>query len=240
MNEPAEICSLELLAELREALGAALNSLEGKQSNGLLDHFLGYSAATINRAADGYLTLRRASMIDASKLLIRPAMETMIRILAVRTQPDLLYRIAYTERIESRKLVRPIALKAGMDYDSEDEKAWKTFKQQYATHFPQHGLAEKQLSVLDAAKAAGIEDYYGRAYRLYSRFVHAAFTAAISRTIGRTSTDGLDNLTVADCVCCGLEAVVSIGGSAPSLDTLRMRLRSLTQSGPIMPGPTGR
>lgn len=41
--------SLRLASELREELAAALDSLAGKQRNGLFDSFLVYSALHINR-----------------------------------------------------------------------------------------------------------------------------------------------------------------------------------------------
>lgn len=68
-----ETASLELVEAMQEELRNALNSLAGKTSNGLLDHFVVFSAKQINWAADGYICLRKASKVDASKLLIRPS-----------------------------------------------------------------------------------------------------------------------------------------------------------------------
>jgi hypothetical protein len=68
----SEAVSLKLLCDMHGGLSRALNSLRGKKSNGLLDYFLFYLAAHMNRAAEGYIVVRKASKIDASKLLIRP------------------------------------------------------------------------------------------------------------------------------------------------------------------------
>jgi hypothetical protein len=221
-----EVSSMKLLCDMQGELAEALQSLTGKQSNGLLDHFLVFLARYIDRAVDGYTVLRKASRVDSSKLLIRPAIEAMIRALAVQKQPELLYRIARTERMEFSRMARPIAVKAGRDYDTGDEKAWNVFKQKYVAHFPKHKLVDKELKLSDAAEIAGIKSYYDRAYRFYCPFVHAAFRP---RTLD-AHTDSIDNWTMATCACGGLEIVVFAGGEAPKLNLLRARLRTLRTS----------
>jgi hypothetical protein len=205
----------------------ALNSLAGKKNNGLLDKFVMYMSKYINMAADAYVPLRKSSKLDASKLLIRPSIEAAIQILAVQKKPDLLYRIAYSARIQDRKLVRPSAIKSGWDYDAEDNKRWCRFEQQYRAHFPNHALEQKELSLIDAATTAGVGWYYD-VYRLYSRFTHAALTAA---TGALNYTDIDDNCHMAACVCSGLEAVATGGATAPHLDSFRRRLSALGESG---------
>jgi hypothetical protein len=66
---------LDLISEMQVQLATALNSLTGKQHKGLQDTFPVFSASHIDRALNGYILLRRASRIYASKLLIRPALE---------------------------------------------------------------------------------------------------------------------------------------------------------------------
>jgi len=223
MKNDIEIRSMELLCDMQGELVRALNSLAGKESNGLLEKFLLYSAKYINRAADGYTVLRKASRIDASKLLIRPAIEAMIRAVAVQKQPDLLYTIAYDEQTKHRKMARPIAVNAGMDYDTEDEKAWSVFRRECVAQFPKHKLVEKELQLTTVADIVGIRPYYDRAYRLYCSFVHATFKAMM----GDAHTDSIDNWTMATCALSGLEFVVSAGGEAPKLISLRARLSAL-------------
>lgn len=221
MTSSVEIASLELLCEIQQHLRHALNSLGGKQSGGLLDHYLFFMAVHINRATEGYVLLRQASRLDASRLLIRPAIEAMVRILATRANPSLLYRTAYTERVEDRKWVRPWAIKAGRDYDTKDEKAWKEFTKKYVAEFPAHKLEEKELRLIEAATSAGAQSYYGSHYRLYCRFTHVAFGAAAG-SLDDTHTE--DNGAMAACAYCGLDAVASIGGVAPNLGSLGNRL----------------
>ena len=124
-------------------------------------------------------------------------------------------------------MARPIVAKAGRDYDAEDEKAWSAFKRKYTAQFPKHKLVEQPLDLRTAADFAGIASYYDRAYRLYCRFVHAAFKAMT----GDAHTDSIDNWTMATCACGGLGLVASAGGEAPKLISLRARLSALDTSG---------
>jgi hypothetical protein len=227
MKNDAESISLELVHDMQGELRDALTSLAGKKRNGLLDNFVVYMAKYIDMAGDAYISLRRASKLDASKLLIRPSIEAAIQILAVQKKPDLLYRIAYTARMQDRKLVRPSAIKSGWNYDADDNKRWDQFEQRYRAHFPNHALDEKELLLIDAATTAGVGWYYD-VYRLYSRFTHAALTAA---TGALNYTDNDDNCHMAACVCCGLEAVAAAGAAPPNLDSFRRRLSALGESG---------
>jgi hypothetical protein len=228
MTRKVETTSLKLLCDVQKELREALNSLGGKQSGGLLEHYLFYMAVHINRAAEGYVFLRQASRLDASRLLIRPAIEAMIRILAIRKDPSLLYRIAYTERMEDRKWVRPSAIRAGRNYDAEDEKEWMEFTKKYTAEFPAHRLEEKELRLREAATTADAESYYDSHYRLYCRFTHAAFGAA---TGSLDDTHAEDNEAMAACAYCGLDAVASFGGGAPNLVSLGNRLMGEGKSG---------
>lgn len=212
---------LAVVTEMRQELADALNSLEGKTRNGVWDSFLGFSAIHIDQAAHGYLHLRQASLIGASKLLIRPALEAMFRIQAVRAVPYLLYRIAYTEHSENLKFVRPAAKRLGQDCEADFKASWESFTVKYVEQFPGHTLEKATLSAFAAAEAAQIGSYYDCAYRLYCQFTHGAMRAT---TGGLGSTDTLDNRTMAFCVWSALEAVVSIGGRAPRLASLRDRL----------------
>lgn len=226
MTHDPEAQLLQLLSEMLRQLADALNSLAGKQRNGLWDGFLGFSAVHINRAGHGYLHLRQSSLVDASKLLIRPALETMLRILAVRAKPSLLYRIAFTEWSEDRKLARAAAKRSGQECDTEFQQAWTDFRAAYARQLPDHELQEAALSAFEASEVAGIGGIYDSAYRLYCQFTHGALRAT---TGDLSSTDMCDTRTMAFCVLSALEAVMSIGGEAPRLVPLRDRLDSLCQ-----------
>ena len=74
---PIEIEFLKLLKELQPIIVKALNSLAGKKPANAGSKYLGIIAKTINRASDGYLFLRESGRMDASKLMIRPALEAV-------------------------------------------------------------------------------------------------------------------------------------------------------------------
>lgn len=226
MDADFEAKSLQLVSDMQTQLAAALNSLTGKQHKGLQDVFPVSSGGHINRALDGYVQLRKAGRIDSSKLLIRPALEATIKILAVRKQSDLLYRIAYSERLEDQKWLGAVARRQGADYASQDKKNWEEFAQAYSKHFPNHPLVEKKLSLRDAAVIAGLGEYYDSHYRLYCQFTHAAFRAV---TRGLDELDTHDNRTMALCALVGIEAAISVGGSAPEISALRKRLDEIDQ-----------
>jgi hypothetical protein len=217
-----EAKSLELVRDIQTELVTGLNALGRKSHRGLEDQFPFYSASHINRAVEGYLLLRQQFRFDASRLLIRPAIEAAIKILAVRNQPDLLYRIAYSEHLEDRKLVARAADAAA--YFAQLEEKWCEFVKAYSDHFPKHELVDKRLPLRCAAIAARIEAYYDSAYRLYSQFAHAAFRA----TTG--NLDDLhthDNRTMALCALTGLDAVTSLNESALDVEPFRTRLSEL-------------
>ena len=74
-HSPQEMELLQLLKELQEILANAVNSLGGQTPKSPEAHYMGFVAKSVNTAADGYLVLRQAFRVNASKLLIRPALE---------------------------------------------------------------------------------------------------------------------------------------------------------------------
>ena len=113
-SEEEEQRSLNLLCEIQQELANAIDSLGGKQGRGALDNYYFHSADHLNRAAEGFIFLRKSGRIDASKFLVRPVIETMFRVEAIQKKPELFYRIAYSETIvEDRNgLVLPPAAQA--------------------------------------------------------------------------------------------------------------------------------
>lgn len=219
--ESLETRSLELLSRMQAEIHDALSGLAGGQREGLYDGYLVYTAGHINRAAEGYIYLRRSHRIDASKHLIRTGIEAVIRLQAVRKKPELLFRIAFTEFNEDKKWVR--STKAD-DVDkalSAIDKNWTDFKQAYRAKYPEHALVEQEISLRATAEQAGIERYYDSHYRLYCRFTHAAFRAT---TGNLNEFDREDNRTMALCALSAIEALSSIGASTPNIEQLREQL----------------
>src|ERR1022692_1370720 len=102
---PIEIKFLKLLKELRPILVKALDSLGSKKPLDAGSSYLGRVAVTVNRAGDGYLWLRESGRMDASKLLVRPALEAVFCGTAAMKNKAFLFRKAYSEWEEHKKLI---------------------------------------------------------------------------------------------------------------------------------------
>lgn len=215
----------DFLGDIQRELAYALDSLGGVQSNGILDNFRFYSASHINRSVDGFLFLRKSGRIDSSRLLVRPAIEAAIRVLAVRKRPELLYQIAHREQSEYRKWTRPPSIKLGdTNYDTRDEQRWQDFRTLYAQQLPQHQMVDHDLTLFDAAKLAGIGGYYETAYRLYCNFTHASLQA-IMGTLEHFEYE--DSRAMSWCSLAALEELIATKAEAPQFSELQRRFSEL-------------
>src|SRR6266496_2908465 len=137
-SEFSESTMLKLLSDTQAELRDALKALGGKQSDGLVEFYPFYSAAHINRAVEGYLYLRKSGRVEASKHLIRTAIEATIRLQAVAKKPDLLFRIAFTEFNEDKKWVRSLQHSEGARTIQAIDNQWAAFVQAYRIKYPDH------------------------------------------------------------------------------------------------------
>jgi len=224
-NELYETQSLKLLENSQTELGNALKWLEGRNSEGI-ESYCFYTAAHINLVAEGYIYLRMGHRNEASKHLIRTAIEAFFRLQAVRSKPELLFRIAYTESEEDKKWARTLRSENAPIVLQEIDKNWDTFVQIYKEKYPQHSVIENGLPLRDAAKCAGMEFYYDSHYRLYCRFTHAAFRA----TTGSLRVfEPQDNVTMVIFTLSALEALISLGTPSPNIESLKEQLSALNQ-----------
>jgi len=76
----SEIVAMALLSELPPAISVALDSLGGKMTTGVEDLYYLYASRHINTAVDAFIVLRREHRIDGARLLVRPALEAMLRL----------------------------------------------------------------------------------------------------------------------------------------------------------------
>lgn len=219
--------SLQLVRELRAELAHCLNSIGGKEYE-TTGKFIGYSAAHMNRAADGYIFVRESGRVDCSKLLVRPMIEIMFRLNAVKTNPALIYRIAHTEQLDREKWVRAAATRQGTKYEA-DKAGWERFKRHCETQFPGPDVRDEKISLYSVAEAAGLEGYYDSHYRLYCKFTHAALEAVMGEL--NPLSDSEDNRTVALCLFSVIEALITIGAESPNFAALRKGLDDLSKGG---------
>lgn len=221
----AEQQTLDLLRDTQTELRDGLNALGGQQAEGLLEKYRFWTTSHINRTAESYLYLRSSGRIDASKNLLRPAIEAVFRLQALRKQPDLLFRIAFGEFEEDRKWLRLTTAPDNLTAQPAIESQWLHFKTAYALKYPDQLLVEESLPLRSAAQYAGLEGYYDTHYRLYCRFTHAAFRAV---TGNLNEFESHDNRTMILCALAGVENLTLIGAPVPNLDSLRQRLGDLT------------
>jgi hypothetical protein len=96
----AESIAMVLLSDLVAELEPAINSLGDRVTKGVEEMYCFHAARYINKAVDGFVVLRQNDRVDYAKLLVRPALETMLRLKAVQAQPPLFYRIMFTDALE--------------------------------------------------------------------------------------------------------------------------------------------
>ena len=217
---------MALLADLQLELNAAINSLGGKQQHHVEDKYYFFAVAHINRALHGFLFLRSEGLVDAAKHLIRPALEAMIRVQAVRNQPHLVYRIMYTETLEDDKWYGRAAKRQGLTSDhSRNSSAWIEFTESCKVQFGADKMIDQELSLFAAAEIAGINASYDTHYRMYCRYTHGGMLAATG-SIDELA-DPEDSRTMVLCAFCALDAIASIGAKSPNLESLNERVIEL-------------
>jgi hypothetical protein len=226
-----EVISMQLLQDLQHELEKALNSLGGTPKRAIQHSYYFYAAVHMNRIVHGFLFLRQHGYADAAKFLLRPAIESMIRIQAARKQPDLVYRIIYTETLEDDKWIAPAARRLGQSYTTRrDSKDWHEFKDLCISEFGRENLVDCELSLYTAAQIAGIESYYDTHYRMYCRYTHGGLEA-MSGELDSLS-DPEDSRTLVCCAFAALMAICSIGADCTNLDSLRERVTNLSTRKP--------
>jgi hypothetical protein len=218
--------TLVLLDDLQKELAGALNSLGGKPSGGLYDHYEVYMSGYVNRAAEGFVFLRKAGRIASCKLLVRPGIEAAIRLLAIRKSPELLYRIAFSEHESDAVWFRAVSENSAQTFDeTQFQKQWDDFRKKYVAEFPQYVPVDKGISLVSLAEKAGIGAYYDSHYRTYCKYAHGALRA-VGGALDEV-TDSEDNRTLGWCVFVALEGLPRLDADCPNLDSLRKRLTTL-------------
>ena len=184
-NLPSESESLQLLDELQSILSDVLNDIEIKSIPKLEARYLVWAAISIKQAAHGYIILRKANSLEASKLLIRPIMESFIYTNAVMKNHGFLYRKYHSELLEEKKLPRHKTVTEA-DIKKEMDEATNKAKTYFKTFDANYPFTEKKVNVSDAAKLADLSELYDVGYRVYCKFTHGAMIA---------TTGGLNEIT---------------------------------------------
>lgn len=178
---PEEVELLAVLKSLQGILATAVDSLGGIDPKTRESHYVGWAAAHVNRIVEGYVWLREPGRVCASKLFIRPMVETVLRVVAITRRKGFLFRQAFTEWEEDMTLFeRDPALKA------KHEQELDKLESEWRKDDPGYPFLRKPVGAAAAAKAAGLLPVYESAYRIYCKFTHGAMRAV---------RGGLDELT---------------------------------------------
>jgi len=183
---------LEFLKELQPVFIKALNSLGGKKPSDWGSSYLGRVAVTVNRAGDGYLWLRESGRMDASKLLVRPALEAVFCGTAVMKNKGFLFRKAYSEWEEDKKLFAKDAVGK-----KEADEYLVRLKRRFQEHAPDYPVKCKTIKVREIAEMAGLLFAYEEHYRTYCQFTHSAMLA-VSGNLNKV-TDSKDTHVIVWC-----------------------------------------
>jgi hypothetical protein len=227
----SEMVGMTLLSELQPAIAVGLDSLGDKQTKSATDLYYLYASRHINLAVDAFVVLRQEHRIDGARLLVRPALEAMLRIQAVRAKPYLLYRLLFSEAQETDKWLGGIAKRHGIGYTRVCETdVWRAVKSRCASEFGAENLEDGRLSIREAAVAAGIETYYDSHYRTYCHYTHGALEAVSGNW--DEVTDPVDTRVMLSSAMSALEALIQVGASCPEIESLRERFSELMKQKP--------
>lgn len=224
-NDPhhSEKLSLQLLADTQSALINALNRHGDKRLEGMLETFQVCQTLQIARSSEGYLLLRNSGRFEASKLLVRPAMEAIFRIKAVQREPDLLYRILYTDIKDNETWLNRTSPNTEDKGSNELEKFTEVYRKQY----PSHQIETTKIKIEQIAIKADLAKYYNTHYRLYSKFTHGSLKALLGHLDSFETTDTEAMLLF---VFYALEVISNIGIEAKNQEALRKRLDDIRSS----------
>ena len=220
-HSPEEAKLLELLKEFQQVLADAINSLDEKAPPPATAEcaYLQWAAVAVNRASEGYLRLREAYRVNASKLLIRPMIEAVFAGTAVMKKPGFLWRKAYSEWEEELKMFPNMtpAERAAVEKHVED------FKKALLAAQPGYPIVSSRASVWDTASEAGMTKIYDTAYRIYCKFTHGAL-GAVAGALNEL-TDDVNSQIVICCIVYILELLKThTPAKVPDLNAMRKRL----------------
>lgn len=187
-----EVELLKQLKEVQEILTTAVNSLGGKMPPTAESRYLGNAAKSVNIVADAYFLLREAGRMDASKLLIRPMFDIVISATAVAKKRGFLFRKAYTELEEAKKMYEKNPVN-----EAGAKKALEDLKRNFRAK-PGYPIECKRVDARYTAEVADLLPVYETAYRIYCEFTHSAMRAVQGQL--NEATDPVDTTMVIWCV----------------------------------------
>jgi Family of unknown function (DUF5677) len=223
-----ETVAMKLLLDLVTASLHAIKSLEGQLPKTLIREYFYYSARGINEAALGFWVLRDRGLKVGARLLVRPAIEAVFRMNAVKQKPELIYRIFYEEAVELDKWTRRMLQFRGIEPKATtfDSPEWRTIREGCVKAFGKDKLTDAPMKLVDFARAAGMEQVYYVSYAMYCKHTHGSFTALQGRL--DFMSDPTDVWTMVMSSMEALEVLVLwVGGECRDFERLRERWKTV-------------
>lgn len=228
----SERVTMTLLSDIEPAISDALNSLGKRMTKRMEDMYYFYATKHIHDALDAFIVLRGQHRLDGACLLVRPALEAMLKLRAVRAKPHLLHRALLADNKELDKWFSSTARRHDVPYTPISERVeWAAFKHRFALQFGADNLEDDTpLTAYDAAKAIGIEPYYDTHYRGFSHYTHGLLEAI---------SGGLDELidpeasrVMLQSAITALDALTYLGANCPNLESLSQRATEVLSKRP--------
>jgi hypothetical protein len=150
----------------------------------------------------------------------------MIRLEAARQHPALFYRIAHSEHLQDKHLLRIAGNDARLQAQSSE--TWEVFDDAFKKEFPTIPVpnVNDRLKIECLAAKAKLKPFYDSHFRIYSRYTHGA-VHAITGNLDEP-TDRADNQIMAVCALVALDNLISLGAKSSNRDRLAQRLEDIT------------
>jgi hypothetical protein len=216
---------LDLLEQNSRLLASITRTFDRREPNSLEERYLWCMAVAVNQAAEGFALLRSKSLLAASKLMLRPAIEATICAKAALATKEFYFRKVYSEWSEDLKLFEKDPVKR-----KTEESQFDRFRARFMHQHPGYPAKKSKLPLLEAARAAGPDfvNNYEYAYRLYCQWTHNTMRPVLKRL---PLTDHIDPSIMCWCVLCILDSLKGRSPAAiPDLAQARRRLEELSAS----------
>jgi hypothetical protein len=172
---------ISLVKELHGLLGQAIHSLVGTALTTPESSYLVWSTTHISRIASGYILLRENGDLYASRLLVRPVIESTFYVGAALKVRGLIYWKARSEADQDKKLFPMIDPKQ-VDKDTDD------FKNALLGLDPTYPIGERFVDAFQAASFLNWTATYQGGYRTYSQYTHGTLRACPKNQSGKIHT----------------------------------------------------
>jgi hypothetical protein len=227
-----ERVTMELLAESESAISKALNDLGNQKTKRIEDMYCFYVAKHIHDCVDAFIVLRSGHRLDGARLIVRPALEAMLKLRAVRQKPELLYRALVADSKELDKWFFSVARRYDVAYTPISERQqWADFKARCVGQFGAESVNnETPLKAYDAAEAIKIEHYYDSHYRGFGHYTHGLLEA-ISRALDELIDPEASRVMLQSAMS-ALDALNHVGASIPNLESLDARAAEILNKKP--------